>query len=144
MIVADDCQWLDRSTCDVLAFVARRLGSDPILLLCALRDGFASVLTNADLPEIHLEGLDEPAASALLDAQNAALATPVRRRILEQAAGHPLALIELPAALRAAGYAGDTHVPRWLPLTTRLERAFCARSLDVAFGDPCPAARRGR
>src|SRR6266545_3555035 len=33
VVVADDVQWLDRSTCDVLGFVARRLDSDPILFV---------------------------------------------------------------------------------------------------------------
>jgi predicted ATPase len=39
LLVVDDLQWVDRATCDVLAFVARRLESDPIGLLGAVRDG---------------------------------------------------------------------------------------------------------
>ena len=35
--VVDDAQWLDRPTADVLAFVARRIESDPVLLLAAAR-----------------------------------------------------------------------------------------------------------
>ncbi len=31
LVVAEDAHWLDRSTADVLAFVARRLESDPIV-----------------------------------------------------------------------------------------------------------------
>jgi len=40
LLVADDAQWLDQATYDVLAFVSRRLSSDPIVLLVAMRDGF--------------------------------------------------------------------------------------------------------
>src|SRR5262249_9063818 len=40
LLRVDDAQWLDRSTCDVLAFVARRLASEQIVLLIAIRDGF--------------------------------------------------------------------------------------------------------
>ncbi|HEV8190572.1 MAG TPA: ATP-binding protein, partial [Ktedonobacterales bacterium] len=131
LVVIDDAQWLDRSTCNVVAFVARRLASDPLVLLCALRDGFSSVLTEADLAQLHLEGLAEPAAATLLDAQAGTLEPAVRTRLLEHAAGHPLALIELPKALRAEGYDGDAPLPDWLPLTERLERAFNVRAAEL-------------
>jgi DNA-binding CsgD family transcriptional regulator len=131
LVVIDDVQWLDRSSCDVVAFVARRLESDPILLLCALRDGLPSVLTDANLTEIRLEGLDEPAAVALLDAQASALDPVARIRLLENAAGHPLALIELPKAFHAEGYNGDTPLPALLPLTERLEQAFSFRAAEL-------------
>ena len=37
LLVVEDAQWLDRPTGDVLAFVARRLESEPIVLLAAIR-----------------------------------------------------------------------------------------------------------
>jgi predicted ATPase len=40
LFVADDAQWLDEATRDVLSFVSRRLSSDPIVLLLAVREGF--------------------------------------------------------------------------------------------------------
>jgi DNA-binding CsgD family transcriptional regulator len=128
LVLVDDAQWLDRSTCDVLAFSARRLEADPLVLVCVLRDGFESVLADAALPEIHVDGLDAEAAATLLDAQAHALDKIVRQRLLENAAGHPLALIELPAALRAEERGGSALLPPWLPLTTRLEQAFSARA----------------
>jgi DNA-binding CsgD family transcriptional regulator len=131
LVVVDDAQWLDRSSCNVLAFVARRLASDPILLVCALRDGFSSELTDAELDQLHLEGLDEPAAATLLDAQVATLEPAIRTRVLENAAGYPLALIELPKALRAERYEGDEPLPSWFPLTERLERAFHVRATEL-------------
>ena len=39
MLVVDDMQWLDSSTNDVLAFVARRISRDPILIIGAVRAG---------------------------------------------------------------------------------------------------------
>ena len=39
LVVADDVQWLDRPSADALAFVARRLGSDPLVMVVGLRDG---------------------------------------------------------------------------------------------------------
>ena len=38
LAVAEDVHWLDASTCEVLAFVARRLGADPVGLLGTARD----------------------------------------------------------------------------------------------------------
>ena len=66
VLAAEDAQWLDRPTAEVLAFIARRLEPDPVLLLAAIRDGYRSPLLDAGLPELHLEGLGEQAARDLL------------------------------------------------------------------------------
>jgi len=68
LLVAEDAHWLERATSDVLAFVARRIDSDPIVLLAAIRDGYPSVLGEAGLAERTLAGLDDATAAALLDA----------------------------------------------------------------------------
>src|SRR4051812_30821698 len=68
VLIAEDAHWLDRPTSDVLAFLARRIESDPIVLLAATRDGYPSVLRDAGLREQGLSGLDETTAEALLDA----------------------------------------------------------------------------
>ena len=68
LLVVEDAHWLDRPTADVLAFVARRIESDPIVLLAAIRDGYPSALAEAGLPEHRLAGLDDATAAALLDA----------------------------------------------------------------------------
>src|SRR5437899_3196988 len=39
LVVADDVQWLDHPSADALAFVARRLGSDPLVMVVGLREG---------------------------------------------------------------------------------------------------------
>jgi hypothetical protein len=134
LVVADDAHWLARSTCDVLAFVARRLEFEPILMIAAIRDGFESPLTDAGLPVMDLAALPEPVAAALLDSRTPGLPASVRARLLEEAAGNPLALTELPATLTQLG--SGARLPAWLPLTTRLERAFAARVADL------PAATR--
>lgn len=126
LILADDVQWLDQPTCDVLAFIARRLESEPIVLLLTLRDGFESTLTDANLPTLHLGGLAHASAAALLDARAPDLAADARERLLSDAAGNPLALVELPVALTDEQL-GGAPLPDVLPLTARLERAFSAR-----------------
>jgi len=67
LILAENAQWLDRPTTDVLAFVARRLQSDPIVLLAAVREGYASLLVDAGLPQHRLGALEPAEAKALLD-----------------------------------------------------------------------------
>ena len=133
LVIADDAQWLDRPTRDVLPFLARRLEFEPVLLVTAVLDGYDSPL-EAGLPSLHLEALPGPAAAALLDVRAPGLPDAVRARLLGEAAGNPLALVELPVSYSKLGK-GAT-VPGWLPLTTRLERAFAARAFDL------PAATR--
>lgn len=136
LLVAEDAQWLDRSTCDVLAFVARRLESDPIILLIAIREGCENVFVDSGLPEMRLRGLDATAAGTLLDEHAPGLAPAVRERLLVEAAGNPLALVELPSSLHAEQLDGGEPLPSRLPLSTRLERAFYSRVAQL------PAATR--
>jgi AAA ATPase domain len=129
LLVVDDAQWLDRPTSEVLAFVARRIESDPIIVLIAIRDGYGSVLGDAGLPEHRLVGLDDTAAEALLDASAPQLSLVARTDILRGAAGNPLALLELPAAVERHEH--EQWLPGDLPLTERLEHAFAARASDL-------------
>ena len=129
LLVVEDAHWLDRPTADVLAFVARRIESDPILLLAAIRDGYPSVLGEAGLPEHEVVGLDDSTAEALLDAAVPDLPLAMRIRVLREAAGNPLAILELPAAVGRRQ--GERWVAGSLPLTERLERAFADRVSDL-------------
>ncbi|MEV5717204.1 AAA family ATPase [Amycolatopsis mediterranei] len=122
LLVAEDVHWLDRASADVLAFVARRIETEPIVLLATLRDGAESPLLEAGLPSMVLDRLPPDAAAELLDSVAPRLAPAVRTRLLAEAAGLPLALTELPSAV--AELDGLDPV---LPLTERLERTFTAR-----------------
>jgi len=130
LLAIDDAQWLDKPSCEVLAFVARRVELEPIVLLFGVREGFDSRFEEAGLPELRLEGLDEAATESLLDANTPDLAREVRERIAAEAAGNPLALLELPAAIQVEHRDGWLF-PEPLPLTARLERAFAARVSEL-------------
>jgi DNA-binding CsgD family transcriptional regulator len=125
LLLVEDLQWLDQATTEALAFVARRIDLDPIVLLASTRAPAEGPIADAGLGQLQLEGLGEADAAALLDAQPGALTPALRRRVLAEAAGNPLALVELPIAWR--------HLPEgsllgeWVPLTARLEQAFAAR-----------------
>ena len=60
----------------------------------------------------------------MLDVSAPGLAPGLRRRILAEALGNPLALVELPRAV-ASGFDSTADTP--LPLTELLERAFATR-----------------
>jgi len=126
LVTVDDAHRLDRPSADVLAFVARRIESDRIVLLVAARDGHPSPLTDAGLPEQSLGALDPATATELLAASAPPLPPAVLSRLLREAAGNPLALIELPLAAQPASLAGEP-----LPLTNRLEQAFAARVAEL-------------
>ena len=131
VLLADDAQWLDGPTSAVLTFVARRLESTSILLLVGLRARFDSPLRNAGLTEVHVGPLDDASATALLDSIAPNLGRDVHRQILEQAVGHPLALVELPRALAEQAVQGAHSPLGALPLTERLERTFSARAATL-------------
>lgn len=131
LLVVDDVQWLDRPTQEVLAFVARRIGADPVVMVAAARSGHDVPLTWAGLTELHVRQLDDDSARRLLSLHAGDLGAADRQRILTEAQGNPLALIELPAALRSAAAEGLNLSWSSLPLTTRLEHAFAARLPDL-------------
>jgi DNA-binding CsgD family transcriptional regulator len=131
LLIVEDAQWLDDPSCAVLAFVARRLEAEPTVMLIAIRDGHESPFDDAGLPELRLQGLDRTAATALLDAHAPGLEPELRERLLAEAAGNPLALVELPSGLRLDEVGERALLPPPLPLTTRLERAFATQASEL-------------
>ena len=97
VVVVEDAQWLDRRTSEVLSFVARRLRSDRIVLLVTARDDRRSPILDAGLDELQLEGLAPMRAGRLLATMGPEMAEPVQDRLIDIAAGNPLALVELPS-----------------------------------------------
>ncbi len=130
VLVADDAQWLDPETGEVLAFLARRIEAEPVVLLAAARDGMPCQLIDAGLPTLAIAPLSNDSAESLLSRHAQELPPWLRRRILQEASGNPLALIELPtvAALKAPGPLGAP----WLPLAGRLEDAYAARAARLS------------
>jgi DNA-binding CsgD family transcriptional regulator len=127
LCVVDDAQWLDRPTADALVFTARRLRAERLVILFGAREGEAARFEAAGLAELILTGLaDQPASTVL--AGRARQAPPrVRDRLLAEAAGNPLALMELASGLSDEQLQGLVPLPEAMPLTPRLESVFRQR-----------------
>jgi DNA-binding CsgD family transcriptional regulator len=118
--IVDDAQWLDQVSAQTLTFVARRLLAERVGLVFSLRAP-ADERAFAGLPELVIDGLDDRDAHVLLDSTlPGPLDECVRERILAEAGGNPLALLELPRGAIAGGFG----LPGKMPLTSRIEQGF--------------------
>src|ERR1700736_5920000 len=95
VVLADDFQWLDGATSSVLSFVARRLESTHLLLIPGMRETLQTPLRSPQVREIRVEPLSNAASAALLASVARDLGLQIRRLILDEALGNPLALLEL-------------------------------------------------
>jgi DNA-binding CsgD family transcriptional regulator len=125
LLIVDDLQWVDRASAQVLRFIARRLTDTRIAVLAAAR---TSPSPEPDgLPPYEVKPLGAVAAMSLLEHRFPAMPSRVRKRLLEEAQGNPLALLELPTALDGRQRTTVGALPAVLPLTQRLHDAFATR-----------------
>jgi DNA-binding CsgD family transcriptional regulator len=125
LCVIDDAQWLDRASAQVLAFVARRLLAESVVMLFAVREPIPEL---AALPELVVEGLqDSDARQLLTSVVPGRLDQRVADQLVAEARGNPLALLELPRGLAPAELAGGFGLPDALPLQGRIEDRFLQR-----------------
>jgi len=145
LVAVDDAHWLDQPSADALAFAARRLRGEEIAFLFTTRTEQPSAF-GVDVDRIVLAPLAEDEARQLLDQRDDPVPPDASARMLELAAGNPLAILELPSAfaLDPVGH-GDT-------VTERVRQAFASRlealpaaarlALVLAAAEPDPAAVR--
>ena len=135
LCVVDDAQWLDRASAQALAFAARRLLADPVGLVFATRE-----------PEGELSGLSELMVGPLGASDSRALlgslpGTPadqqVRDRIVAEAHGNPLALMEWHLALTPLEVAAPFGPTGGEPMALRIEQSFLRRLNQL----PAPTQR---
>ncbi|MFD5508341.1 ATP-binding protein [Streptomyces sp. NPDC127051] len=136
LVIVDDLPWLDRASAVVMGLVARRLGAGAgsggsssgshVGFLGAYRSDDGSFFDRGGVTTHHLSPLDPAAAEELVKDRFPALTPRVRTRLLSEAQGNPLALLELPIALAGTPRANPA-IPDVLPLGRRLQTLFAAR-----------------
>jgi DNA-binding CsgD family transcriptional regulator len=127
LCVVDDAQWVDRPSAEALVFAARRLQAERIAILFGAREGEVSRFEAAGVAQLELFGLSQASAAAVLAGGAHIPASAVRDRLLAEADGNPLALLELPEGLSAAQLEGRAPLPDAIPLSPRLEGVFRQR-----------------
>ncbi|GHH88356.1 transcriptional regulator [Streptomyces sulfonofaciens] len=131
-VVVDDAHRADEASLLLLAFVARRSGDAPLRFLVAGRGETAPPALRDACEAVRLGPLRPADAARLVDAFPGAPRGGERLEILQEAGGHPGALLALTACARAAApgergmllsrLAGAGHAddaPRGLPRATR-------------------------
>jgi DNA-binding CsgD family transcriptional regulator len=131
LVIIDDVQWVDRQSAAVIGFAARRLQGSPVGVLAASRPDEDSFFDRSGLPELEIDPLDEEASKELVEARFPVLAARVRQRLLTEACGNPLALLELPVALTDPQRLALQALPEVLPLSERLQALFATRVAAV-------------
>ncbi|MCW5253138.1 helix-turn-helix transcriptional regulator [Streptomyces sp. SHP 1-2] len=139
LVVADDLQWLDPASAELLGFAARRLGDTRVRLLCAVRtegpesrDAEYHRHLRASPPDtlaVRLGPLNRAQVSALLDRRGyTGLPRSTVRDIHRTSGGNPLFALELGRALAESPAAPRPGEP--LPVPTSLRDLVLSR-LDM-------------
>jgi len=135
LCVVDDAQWLDGVSLEMLTFVARRLLADRVGMVFGLRDGEERAEALSGFPELRVGPLPPEAGKALLaTVAGGRVAESASRRVLAEAAGHPLALVELGNELAAGRSVPDTVPGQPLRLGERLELLYLDRVRELPNG----------
>ncbi|TPG14006.1 LuxR C-terminal-related transcriptional regulator [Pedococcus bigeumensis] len=127
-VVIDDGHLFDESSAQALAFAARRMVSDRIAVVVALRPDHESAF--ASLPTLHLGPLTVEGARTLLESAGPERWTQARlARFHEATGGNPLAILDLAGeAERLAAAPPDTPVA----LTGTLLAAYSRKALALS------------
>jgi len=94
VIVVDDFQWVDAESAQILLFVARRLATEHIVMVLAVREEPDASLPVTNLPVLHLTGLSPAECAELAKRQGIAVARSVLQSLVETTGGNPLAVVE--------------------------------------------------
>lgn len=121
LLLIDDAHLLDPSSAEAIRFSLRRMLAEPLGALLAVREDEASLLDDADLPVLHVGGLDRAAATGLLGG----VPPETAERLYQATAGNPLALTEL---VRDTSRMATVSIDAPIPVPAQVTRAFARRA----------------
>jgi DNA-binding CsgD family transcriptional regulator/tetratricopeptide (TPR) repeat protein len=135
VVLADDVHWLDDASREALIFVARRLGAEGVVLMCAARvggDGSPVLEAFEGVDALAIEGLDDATAATLLKRESRhRVSEEVTQDLVATAAGNPLALTEMPRGLSPDQLAGREPLAGPIPAGEQIEAAFARQVADL-------------
>jgi DNA-binding CsgD family transcriptional regulator len=131
LIAVDDVQWADRASAAVLTMLARAALGRRLAVLVAYRSDEPLPMDLSAFEAVEIPPLDRRAASALLSRNSPGLASSIHDRVLNEAQGNPLALVELPTGLTDRQRRAQEELPAVLPLNRRLRSIFGRRLLQL-------------
>jgi DNA-binding CsgD family transcriptional regulator/tetratricopeptide (TPR) repeat protein len=127
LVAVDDLHWSDAASRELLAFLARRVSEDRVVLLLGARQVDESWTQADEVGCIELGGLDDDAAAAMLAAHGEAVATKVLGPLVTLSTGNPLVLLETARQLSPGQRAGHARLPSAPALGPTVRRAWSAR-----------------
>lgn len=122
LCVVEDAHWLDVPSVEAIAFAARRLHAEGVVVLAATRGQ-----PWPGLPAQRIAGLGRDDVAALLHERTDGVADDVCDRLVEETGGNALALVELAASLTAGQLTGREPLPRALRFSDQVEAAYLSR-----------------
>lgn len=128
LVLVDDLDMLDVTSRQALLFVARRATVENVAMVLATSAGEDDHGQETGLPCHHIPPLDPVASRALLQQVSPAPVAPaVADRLVTATAGIPLALVELPAVLNEAQWAGEEPLRDPAPVGPRVRSVLAPR-----------------
>jgi DNA-binding CsgD family transcriptional regulator len=126
LVTIDDAQWVDRASLGALTFAGNRLEVEGIVLMFAVRSGQPAAHQLARYETLALAGLGPSAARSLVARTGLpAMSEASTSRLIEESGGNPLALLTLPASMKADDLAMWALSAEPLPISSLMEDAFC-------------------
>jgi DNA-binding CsgD family transcriptional regulator len=132
LVAADDVHWLDDASREALIFVARRLGAEGVVLLCAARPVGDLLAAFEGVESVDVPGLEDATAAELLKRESRhRVADEVAAGLVATAHGNPLALTEIPRGLSAGQLAGREPLAGPIAAGQQIEQAFARQLADL-------------
>ncbi|OLT46132.1 LuxR family transcriptional regulator [Cellulosimicrobium sp. CUA-896] len=126
LCLVDDAQWLDQASTQALTFAARRLAVESVGMVFAVREPVTEGFTGIE--ELVVTGLEDVDARRLLDrGLTGPVDEGVRARLVAEAHGNPLALIELSDGTTVLELAGGYRSSGPAGVIGRIEGSFARR-----------------
>jgi DNA-binding NarL/FixJ family response regulator len=121
VVLVDDLHWLDSGSFAALLFAARRLQSDPVVIVFSGRSGGAGTPSTGGLDTLTLEGFTDREVVEFLPSGTA---PQVADHLQAVTGGNPLALAETVERLTPAQLQGIAALPDPLPIGDRLDSLY--------------------